>query len=94
MELPCVSDEAINPVRDIGRATHSSFFFVLCIYISVSTVVSLLVPYDSVKTNFAMANIFIDIGVDWMKYFVEIGLKTELISTLIRNSWGKCEITQ
>ena len=47
----------------------------LCIYISVSTVVSLLVPYDSVKTNFAMANIFIDIGVDWMKYSVEIGKK-------------------
>ena len=74
VDLPCLCGEAIRPARDIGNATHVSFFFVLVIYISVSLIVSLISPYDQVKPTFAMANIFIDLGVDWMGYVVEIGI--------------------
>eukprot|EP00116_Pleurobrachia_bachei_P010901 sb/3471163/ len=71
--LPCLSEEEKNPQVDISQATHASFFFVMAIYISVSLVVSLMVPYNDVMSNFAMSNIFIDVGAEWMKYCVEIG---------------------
>ena len=80
-DISCLADESINPKRDIGPAIHFSFLTTLIIYISVSSVISLMVPYNEVNAAFAMSNIFISVDMTWMAVVVEIGAIFALFST-------------
>ncbi|XP_074057252.1 cationic amino acid transporter 4 [Macrotis lagotis] len=80
------SEEARNPKRAVPMAIAISLGLVACAYILVSTVLTLMVPWNSLNPESALADAFYRRGYSWAGFIVAAGsicsMNTVLLSSL------------
>lgn len=77
------AEEAINPAKVIPVAIISSLLICACLYMGVSAVVTMMVPWDQLDDTAPLAAAFASHGLVWAKYVIAIGAICGLSTSLM-----------
>lgn len=76
-------EEAANPSRSIPLATFISLSIVTLAYVTVSTALTMMIPYYQVHPSAAFADAFEQRGIYWAKYVVAVGALSGMTTSLV-----------
>ena len=77
------AEEARNPRRDVPIGIISSLLLCTVLYISVSAVLTGMVPYDKINIDAPVSNAFAQVGLTWAQFLVSLGALTGITSVLL-----------
>ena len=77
------AEEAINPGRNIPLAIVGTVLICGSLYMAVSTVIVLVVPYALINVNSPLSSAFAAHGVAWAQYIVSVGAVCGLSTSLL-----------
>lgn len=81
--IATTGEEARNPSRSIPIAIVASLVICLIAYISVSLVLTLMVPYYDIEGDSALIDMFVQNGFGGAKYVVAVGSVCALTVSLL-----------
>ncbi|KAK7093606.1 hypothetical protein V1264_007327 [Littorina saxatilis] len=82
------SEEAKNPEKSVPIATIISLVVVTVIYMTVTSALTLMVPFYEVSLTAAFPDAFMSVGLEWAKYFVAIGTLLGITSSLLGSAYS------
>lgn len=71
--IATTAEEARNPAKSIPWSILGTITICFVMYFAVSTVVTLMVPYQNLNPDSAVSDAFSQVGANWAKYFVSAG---------------------
>ncbi len=77
------AEEARNPRRDVPIGIISSLILCTVLYISVSAVLTGMVPYDKINIDAPVSNAFAQVGLTWAQFVISLGALTGITSVLL-----------
>src|SRR2546425_774043 len=77
------AEEARNPRRDVPIGIISSLILCTILYISVSAVLTGMVPYDKINIDAPVSNAFAQVGLTWAQFLISLGALTGITSVLL-----------
>lgn len=77
------AEEARNPGRDVPIGIIASLLICTVLYISVSAVITGMVPYTQIDVNAPIAVAFRDAGLAWAQFVISIGALTGITSVML-----------
>ena len=83
--IATTGEEAKNPSKSIPIAIVASLLIIFTCYFGVSTVVTMIVPYDQLDKLSPIPAAFSQRGLDWAHYIISIGAICGLSSSLLGN---------
>jgi len=86
------AEETINPKRDIPLGLTICMIVIIILYISVSLVLTGMVPFKDIDVNNALPASLARIGINWGSALVAVGAIIGMISTLLVTIYGQVRI--
>ncbi|MCL6522745.1 MAG: amino acid permease, partial [Firmicutes bacterium] len=86
------AEEVREPARDLPRGILASLGVSTALYVAVSALLTLLVPYRRLDTASPVATALLDVGVRWGAAAVSVGALAGLTSVLLVNVFGQSRI--
>lgn len=86
------AEETENPKRDVPMGLTICLITVIIMYISVSLVLTGIVPFKSINVNDALPGALSHIGITWGSALVGVGAVLGMISTLLVTLYGQVRI--
>jgi len=77
------AEEAKNPHRDVPIAIITSLIICTILYISVSAVLTGMVPYNKIDIDAPVSNAFKQVGLEWAQLVISIGAIAGITSVLL-----------
>lgn len=77
------AEEAKNPHRDVPIAIITSLIICTILYISVSAVLTGMVPYNKINIDAPVSNAFKQVGLEWAQFIISIGAIAGITSVLL-----------
>ncbi|MGE5861497.1 MAG: APC family permease, partial [Ignavibacteria bacterium] len=77
------AEEAKNPHRDVPIAIITSLIICTILYISVSAVLTGMVPYNKIDIDAPVSNAFKQVGLEWAQLIISIGAIAGITSVLL-----------
>src|SRR5216117_1732398 len=77
------AEEARNPRRDVPIGIISSLILCTILYISVSAVLTGMVPYDKINIDAPVSNAFAQVGLTWAQFLISLEALTGITSVLL-----------
>lgn len=77
------AEESKNPKRDIPIGIISSLLICTVLYILVSAILTLMVPYNKIDINAPVSNAFAQHGLPWAQRIIDVGAITGITSVLL-----------
>jgi len=77
------AEEAKNPHRDVPIAIITSLIICTLLYISVSAILTGMVPYDKIDIDAPVSNAFKQVGLEWAQFIISIGALAGITSVLL-----------
>ena len=77
------AEEARNPRRDVPIGIISSLLICTVLYITVSAILTGMVPYDKINIDAPVSNAFAQVGLTWAQFLVSLGALTGITSVLL-----------
>src|SRR6058998_481664 len=77
------AEEARNPRRDVPIGIISSLLICTVLYITVSAVLTGMVPYDKINIDAPVSNAFAQVGLTWAQFLISLGALTGITSVLL-----------
>lgn len=90
--LSTTAEEAINPRRDLPRSIIFSLAICTLIYVFISGLLTLVVPYASLNTASPMADVLLRLGYSFGALVVVIGALAGLTTTILVMFYGASRI--
>ena len=86
------AEETVNPKRDIPLGLTICMIVIIILYISVSLVLTGMVPYKEIDVNNALPASLARIGINWGSALVGVGAVVGMISSLLVTIYGQVRI--
>ena len=83
--IATTGEEATNPSKSIPIAIVASLLIIFTCYFGVSTVITMIVPYDKLDKFSPIPDAFSQRGLGWAHYIISIGAICGLSSSLLGN---------
>jgi APA family basic amino acid/polyamine antiporter len=77
------AEEARNPRRDVPIGIISSLILCTILYITVSAILTGMVPYDKINIDAPVSNAFAQVGLTWAQFLISLGALTGITSVLL-----------
>ena len=77
------AEEARNPRRDVPIGIISSLILCTVLYITVSAVLTGMVPYNKINIEAPVSNAFAQVGLTWAQFVISLGAMTGITSVLL-----------
>ncbi len=77
------AEEAKNPRRDVPIGIISSLVICTVLYITVSAILTGIVPYDKINIDAPVSNAFAQLGLTWAQFLISLGALTGITSVLL-----------
>jgi len=77
------AEEAKNPRRDVPIGIISSLILCTVLYISVSAILTGMVPYNKINIDAPVSNAFAQVGLTWAQFLISLGALTGITSVLL-----------
>lgn len=77
------AEEARRPQRDVPIGIIASLIICTVLYITVSAIVTGMVPYDQIDINAPVAQAFASKGMPWAQRLIDVGAVTGITSVLL-----------
>lgn len=77
------AEEARNPQRDVPIGIIASLIICTLLYISVSAVLTGMVPYDQISVEAPLADAFRRVGLPWAHFVISLGAVAGITSVLL-----------
>ena len=85
-------EEAKNPQRSIPIATMISMGIATLAYVGISTVLTLMVPFNEINDESGLPDALGQVGASWAKFFVIVGACCGMINVLIGTMYALTRI--
>ncbi|MBV7271543.1 amino acid permease [Clostridium sp. PL3] len=86
------AEETINPKRDIPLGLTICLGVIIVLYVSVSFILTGMVPFKEIDVNNALPAALSRIGINWGSALVGVGAVIGMISTLLVTVYGQVRI--
>eukprot|EP00298_Acanthocystis_sp_HF-20_P002331 c12752_g1_i1.p1 GENE.c12752_g1_i1~~c12752_g1_i1.p1 ORF type:complete len:560 (+),score=241.60 c12752_g1_i1:32-1711(+) len=81
--ISTLSEEAINPSRDVPLAIIISCLFSTAVYIFTAAALTLMIPYTSINKNAPLSDAFSQRDMEWVSILIAFGAFTGITSALL-----------
>jgi amino acid transporter len=88
-----MAEEVKNPDRDLPIGIIGSLIISLALYVSVSAILTLIVPYNLIEEASPLATAFANHGLNWMEVVISVGAFAALITTIFNSLLGQSRIS-
>lgn len=90
--LSNAAEETINPKKDVPKGLAICLVVVIILYVSVSIVITGMVPFKEISENNAVPGALLRFGINWGAALVGTGAVIGMISTLLVMLYGQVRI--